>query len=59
MYEFMKNDRMLDCIVAGDANVDLMIDGAPEPEFNTEKLAEGMDLVLGGRARLRCSISRD
>jgi sugar/nucleoside kinase (ribokinase family) len=48
----MKNDRMLDCIVAGDANVDLMIDGAPEPEFNTEKLAEGMDLVLGGSSAI-------
>jgi sugar/nucleoside kinase (ribokinase family) len=48
----MKSDKMLDCIVAGDANVDLMVNGAPEPEFNTEKLAEGMDLVLGGSSAI-------
>lgn len=48
----MKSDKTLDCIVAGDANVDLMVNGAPEPEFNTEKLADGMDLVLGGSSAI-------
>jgi ribokinase len=48
----MKTDKMLDCIVAGDSNVDLMVNGAPELEFNTEKLAGGMDLVLGGSSAI-------
>ena len=40
---------MLDCIVAGDVNVDRkLLEGVMELEPGTEKLATRMDLVLGG-----------
>ncbi len=39
---------MLDCIVAGDVNVDLLIDGVLELEVGKEKLASRMDLAIGG-----------
>ena len=44
----MKSRRRLDCLVAGDANLDLMIDGVIELTPGTEKLAQSMELVLGG-----------
>lgn len=46
------NDETLDCLVAGDANVDLIIDGAPELEYDKEKLAEGVELTLGGSSAI-------
>jgi sugar/nucleoside kinase (ribokinase family) len=44
----MRNNQTLDCIVAGDVNVDLLIEGVTELEIDKEKLATRMDLVLGG-----------
>ena len=38
----MKTDRPLDCLVAGDANADLLIDGIVRLEFDKEKLATDM-----------------
>ena len=43
----MKSDRPLDCLVAGEANADLLIDGISRLEFEKEKLAKGMKLVSG------------
>lgn len=47
----MKTSR-LDCLVAGDANADLLIDGIAKLEFDKEKLATGMNLVLGGSSSI-------
>lgn len=44
----MKNNRTLDCIVAGDVVVDLLMEGVIELEIDKEKLATGMELTLGG-----------
>lgn len=46
------NDERLDCLVAGDANVDLIVNGAPDVEYNAEKLAEKMELTLGGSSSI-------
>jgi sugar/nucleoside kinase (ribokinase family) len=43
---------MFDCLVAGDANVDLLMDGVIALEPGTEKLAHGMNLVLGGSSAI-------
>jgi sugar/nucleoside kinase (ribokinase family) len=43
---------MFDCLVAGDANVDLLMDGVIALEPGTEKLAKGMHLVLGGSSAI-------
>ena len=48
----MKADRALDCIVAGDACADLLIDGVARLEFDKEKLAKDMNLVLGGSSSI-------
>jgi sugar/nucleoside kinase (ribokinase family) len=48
----MKADRPLDCLVAGEANADLLIDGIARLEFEKEKLATGMNLVLGGSSSI-------
>ena len=48
----MKTDRPLDCLVAGDANADLLIDGIARLEFEKEKLAADMKLVLGGSSSI-------
>ena len=48
----MKSDRPLDCLVAGEANADLLIDGISRLEFEKEKLAKGMKLVLGGSSSI-------
>ena len=47
----MKTRRM-DCLVAGDANADLLIDGIAKLEFEKEKLATDMNLVLGGSSSI-------
>ena len=44
--------RRLDCLVAGDANADLLIDGIAKLEFDKEKLATDMNLVLGGSSSI-------
>ena len=41
-----------DCLVVGEANVDLMIDSVVPLEFGKEKLATRMDLVLGGSSSI-------
>ena len=48
----MKTDRPLDIIVAGEANVDLLVHGAPRLELGKEKLAPAMDLTLGGSSAI-------
>ena len=48
----MKTSRKRDILVAGDANVDLLIHGAPALELDQEKLARGMDLTLGGSSSI-------
>jgi len=48
----MKTERPLDCLVAGDANADLLIEGIARLEFEKEKLASHMDLVLGGSSSI-------
>jgi sugar/nucleoside kinase (ribokinase family) len=48
----MKTERPLDCLVAGDANADLLIDGIVRLEFEKEKLATDMKLVLGGSSSI-------
>jgi sugar/nucleoside kinase (ribokinase family) len=48
----MKADRPLDCLVAGDANADLLVDGIARLEFEKEKLAKDMNLVLGGSSSI-------
>jgi sugar/nucleoside kinase (ribokinase family) len=48
----MKNERDLDVIVAGEANVDLMMLGVPRVEFDKELLAQDMSLVLGGSSSI-------
>jgi len=47
----MRTSR-LDCLVAGDANADLLIDGIARLEFDKEKLATDMNLVLGGSSSI-------
>jgi sugar/nucleoside kinase (ribokinase family) len=48
----MKSKRALDCLVAGEANADLLIDGIARLEFEKEKLATDMRLVLGGSSSI-------
>jgi sugar/nucleoside kinase (ribokinase family) len=48
----MKADRRLDCLVAGDAAADLLVDGIERLEFDKEKLAKDMKLVLGGSSTI-------
>lgn len=43
---------VFDCLVAGDANVDLLMEGVADIEIGTEKLATGLDLVLGGSSAI-------
>ena len=43
---------MFDCLVAGDANVDLLMNGVIALQPGTEKLAQGMNLVLGGSSAI-------
>lgn len=42
----------LDCIVAGEANVDLLVDGIAQLEFEKEKLVKGCGLTLGGSSAI-------
>jgi sugar/nucleoside kinase (ribokinase family) len=48
----MKTRRTRDVLIAGDANVDLLLHDAPPLELETEKLARGMDLTLGGSSSI-------
>ncbi len=48
----MRPDKALDCLVVGEANVDLLMEGVTDLEVGKEKLAEGMNLVLGGSSSI-------
>lgn len=48
----MKSRRDLDCLVAGEANVDLLVEGVVELEMDKEKLATRADLLLGGSSSI-------
>jgi len=48
----MKTRHTRDVLIAGDANVDLLLHDAPPLELDTEKLAKGMDLTLGGSSSI-------
>ncbi len=48
----MKPEKRLDCLVVGEAAVDLLIDGAADLEVGKEKLAQGMEFVLGGSSSI-------
>ena len=43
---------MFDCLVAGDANVDLLVEGVLSLDIGTEKLASDMNLLLGGSSSI-------
>jgi sugar/nucleoside kinase (ribokinase family) len=44
----MRRKSKLDCVIAGEANIDLLMDGVLYLEPGTEKLVNRMDVVLGG-----------
>jgi sugar/nucleoside kinase (ribokinase family) len=44
----MKDYQKLDCIVAGDVVVDVLMEGVIHPEIDKEKLVTGMQIALGG-----------
>jgi sugar/nucleoside kinase (ribokinase family) len=46
----------LDCIVAGDANVDLLVDGIAQLKFEKEQLANSCELSLGGSSAITAFI---
>lgn len=48
----MKTERRLEVIVAGEANADLILRQAPPLELDQEKLAQDMDLTLGGSSAI-------
>jgi sugar/nucleoside kinase (ribokinase family) len=48
----MKTRRTLDVIVAGEVNADLILTEVPPLELDKEKMAEGMDLILGGSSSI-------
>src|SRR4051794_2057896 len=43
---------MFDCLVAGDANVDLLVEGLLELEVGTEKLVSDFNIALGGSSAI-------
>jgi sugar/nucleoside kinase (ribokinase family) len=45
-------NRTFDCLVAGDANIDLLVEGVSMLEIGTEKLASDLNLVLGGSSAI-------
>lgn len=48
----MKTRRRLEIVVAGEVNVDLILREVPPLELDTEKMAAGMDLILGGSSSI-------
>ena len=48
----MKASQPLDCIVAGEANADLLVGEIRKLEFNKEKLIQDASLVLGGSSSI-------
>jgi sugar/nucleoside kinase (ribokinase family) len=52
----MISPRELDCLVAGDANIDLLLDGVFAPQHGAEKLAHTMSCALGGSSAITAYI---
>ena len=50
--DLRRGSRVFECLVAGDVNVDLLMDGVIALEPGTEKLAQSMNLVLGGSSAI-------
>ncbi len=48
----MAAEKFIDCIVAGEANVDLILHGVPPLEWSKEKTFADFDLVLGGSSAI-------
>jgi len=48
----MSRSGRLDCLVAGDANLDLLLNGTVHLEPGTEKIASSMRLTLGGSSSI-------
>jgi sugar/nucleoside kinase (ribokinase family) len=48
----METERPIDCVVAGEANADLIMQGVPALEWNKEKTFAGFDLILGGSSAI-------
>lgn len=48
----METERPIDCVVAGEANVDLILRDVPSLEWNKEKTFAGFDLILGGSSAI-------
>ena len=44
--------RPFDCLVAGDANIDILVEGVTALEVGAEKLATDLNLVLGGSSSI-------
>ena len=54
----MNAERRIQCLVAGDANLDLLLEGEDPPIPCTEVLAKRMQLVLGGSSSITASNTR-
>lgn len=48
----MPDPKLVDVVVAGDANVDLLLKNVPPLEPGKEKLAQSMELALGGSSAI-------
>jgi len=48
----MAAEKSIDCIVAGEANVDLILQDVPPLEWNKEKTFGGFELILGGSSAI-------
>ena len=46
------NHRELDAVVIGELNIDLILWGAPFPEYEKEKLAEDMRFTMGSSSAI-------
>jgi sugar/nucleoside kinase (ribokinase family) len=48
----MPTEKSIDCIVAGEANADLILQDVPPLEWNKEKTFAGFELILGGSSAI-------
>ena len=48
----MKAEKIFDCLVAGEANVDLLLQQAPKLQFGKEKTCPSFEIVLGGSSAI-------
>jgi hypothetical protein len=54
----MSRSRRLDCLVAGDANLDLLLNSTVHLEAGTEQIASSMRLTSGGSSSITALKSR-